>query len=223
MTESSSPAVPFYADGAKEFRNGNYETAVAHFRKAVDLDDSFFRAFAYLGMTYDKMGKIDEAIEAYRECIELAPDYHKAFNNVGELYRRKGLLDYASMVFKMATEIAPTNAIYFYNLGITYSDIGMLRHAEEALTRAFELEPEYLPTVTELARIRFGLGKYDEALKALESFLLEVPDHDRVSEIRARVNVLKRKSEEVREKGDGEAPVDDTTRQIPLADPGAEG
>lgn len=196
MTETSSPALPHYAAGAEAFKKNDLEVAARNFRKAAEADPKFFRAFAYLGMVYDKLGRIDDAIEAYRECIDLAADYHKAYNNVGELYRRKGLLDYASMVFKMATELQPENAMYFYNLGLTYSDIGMLSQAEKALARCVELDPANFDSANELAQIRFQLLDLNGALKVLEDFTARCPDHERVPELDARLKLLRRRIEE---------------------------
>jgi tetratricopeptide (TPR) repeat protein len=213
MSNSESPAIPHYAKGAEEFRKENYEKAVEHFREAVAVDNNFFRSYAYLGMSLDKLGKIDEAIDAYRACIEIAPEYHKAYNNVGELYRRKGLLDYATMVFKMATEIAPELGPYFYNLGLTYMDIGMKTQAEEAFRRAHELEPDNFETASDLAQLLFTNENLRGSLDVLTNFLSRAPDHDRAPEIRARITMLKRNMGDTDKREDP-----DQTQPIPGAE-----
>lgn len=196
MNPPSSPALPHYTAGADAFTAGKFEESLTLFRAAAEADPAFFRAHAYLGLALTRLGRTEEAIEAYRKCIEIAPDYHKAYNNVGELYRQKGQLDYAAMVFQMATEIDTTNAPYFYNLGLTYNDMGMRPQAEAALARAWELDPTDWDTMSELSQARFYRKDFTGALAPLESFLARHPDHDRIPELRARMQMLKRKQEE---------------------------
>ncbi len=186
-------AAALYAAGAEHFKKDEIDAAVECFRKSAKADPKFFRAWAYLGMSYARQGKIDQAIEAYRECISIEPGYHKAMNNVGELYLRKGLLSYAAMVFKMAVEVAPEQPHYFFNLGIAWSEIGMKAEAEKALTRACELDPADAAAVSELVQLRTLQEKYGAAIEALEKFLQANPGHGRAEELRARVNALRQK------------------------------
>ncbi len=190
-----SPSLGHYNRGAEEFKKKNYDEAIARFKLAVEIDEKFYRAWAFLAMAQAAAGKIDDAIESYRKCIDVEPTYHKAYNNIGELYRRKGLLDYATMVFKMATELDPAHAHYFYNLGITYFDVGMLKQAEEALAKAHDMEPMDFEYSSDLAQVRFNLKKYDLAIATLHEFLNAAPEHDRVSEVGARIKMLQRRAE----------------------------
>ena len=143
-------------------------------------------------------GQLDPAIEAYRKCIDIAPEYHKAFNNVGELYRRKGLLDYAAMVFKMATEIEPKISHYFYNLGITYFEIGMYKQAEEAFSKAVALDGNDYEYATELAQVQFTQKDYEGALNTLSRFHDAHPEQARAAETGARVQMLRRRLEQLK-------------------------
>ncbi len=192
----SSPGLTHYQKGAVAYQEGNQEEALAQFKKTVEVDPTFYRGWAYLGMVYNQQNRVDEAISAYRKCIEVEPGYHKAYNNIGELYRRKGLLDYAAMVFKMATELQPKHAHYNYNLGITYQEIGMLPQAEIAMTTAFDLDESDIDIATELAQIQFHLEKFETAAKTLNRFLNVQSEHDRAPEIQARLTMLKRKLDE---------------------------
>ena len=189
---ADSPAIKLYTQGAEHFKNGKLDQAIDFFKRSAEVDENFYRAWAYLGMAYAQKEQLDPAIEAYRKCIDLAPAYHKAFNNIGELYRRKGLLDYAAMVFKMATEIEPGLSHYFYNLGITYTEIGMHPQAEEALSNACKLDSKDFDYASELAQAQFTLKKYEAAAGTLGKFLEVRPDHPRCAELKARVTMLKR-------------------------------
>ena len=195
---ADSPGVKLYNAGAEHFKRKELPQAIDCFKRAAEADPSLYRAWAYLGMAYAQQGQLDPAIEAYRKCIDIAPEYHKAFNNVGELYRRKGLLDYAAMVFKMATEIEPKISHYFYNLGITYFEIGMYSQAEEAFTRAVALDGNDYEYATELAQVQFTQKNYEGALNTLSRFHEAHPEHARAAETGARVQMLRRRLDQLK-------------------------
>jgi tetratricopeptide (TPR) repeat protein len=193
-----SPAVKLYNAGAEHFKRKELPQAIDCFKRASEADPKLYRAWAYLGMAYAQQGQLDPAIEAYRKCIDIAPEYHKAFNNVGELYRRKGLLDYAAMVFKMATEIEPKISHYFYNLGITYFEIGMYSQAEDAFTKAVALDGNDYEYATELAQVQFTQKNYEGALNTLSRFHDAHPEHPRAAETGARVQMLRRRLDQLK-------------------------
>ena len=193
-----APGVKLYNAGAEHFKRKELDQAIDCFKRAAEADPKLYRAWAYLGMAYAQQGQLDPAIEAYRRCIDIAPEYHKAFNNVGELYRRKGLLDYAAMVFKMATEIEPKVSHYFYNLGITYFEIGMYTQAEDAFTHAVALDGNDYEYATELAQVQFTQKNYEGALQTLSKFHEAHPDHARAGETGARVQMLRRRLEQLK-------------------------
>ena len=193
-----APGVKLYNAGAEHFKRKELDQAIDCFKRASEADPRLYRAWAYLGMAYAQQGQLDPAIEAYRKCIDIAPEYHKAFNNVGELYRRKGLLDYAAMVFKMATEIEPKVSHYFYNLGITYFEIGMYSQAEDAFTHAVALDDNDYEYATELAQVQFTQKNYEAALGTLSKFHEAHPDHARAAETGARVQMLRRRLDQLK-------------------------
>ena len=193
-----APGVKLYNAGAEHFKRKELDQAIDCFKRASEADPQLYRAWAYLGMAYAQQGQLDPAIEAYRKCIDIAPDYHKAFNNVGELYRRKGLLDYAAMVFKMATEIEPKISHYFYNLGITYFEIGMYSQAEDAFSKAVALDANDYEYATELAQVQFTQKNYEAALNTLSRFHEAHPEHARAAETGARVQMLRRRLEQLK-------------------------
>lgn len=203
-----TPGVKLYNAGAEHFKRKELDQAIDCFKRAAEADPKLYRAWAYLGMAYAQQGQLDPAIEAYRKCIDIAPEYHKAFNNVGELYRRKGLLDYAAMVFKMATEIEPKVSHYFYNLGITYFEIGMYTQAEDAFAHAVALDPNDYEYATELAQVQFTQKNYEAALNTLSRFHDAHPDHARAGETGARVQMLRRRLDQLKKA----APASDGTK-----------
>jgi tetratricopeptide (TPR) repeat protein len=102
------------------------------------------------------------------------------------------------MVFKMATEIEPKISHYFYNLGITYFEIGMYSQAEEAFTRAVTLDGNDYEYATELAQVQFTQKNYEGALNTLSKFHEAHPEHARAAETGARVQMLRRRLDQLK-------------------------
>gem|GEM_PF-5077332 len=89
--------------GFQHFAERNYEKAVHFFRKAIERDESFFRAYSALSETLNRMGKIDEAIPVVHRWISLEGHDPMAHSLLSRLYVQKG------MFFEAEKEMALAN------------------------------------------------------------------------------------------------------------------
>ena len=53
---------------------GNYDAAIAAYRKAIALKPDYMLAYSYLGLALIHKGQYDGAIAAYRQAVTLHPD-----------------------------------------------------------------------------------------------------------------------------------------------------
>ncbi len=60
-----------YDDGMEFLQEGDVESAIEKFKKAVTIDDQFAFAWDNLGISYRKMKRYDEAIAAYEKSLEI--------------------------------------------------------------------------------------------------------------------------------------------------------
>lgn len=58
----------------KEFMAKNYNGAAKYYKKAIDIDPTFYRAKLYLGDVYYHTKRYDLAIKSFKEAIETRPD-----------------------------------------------------------------------------------------------------------------------------------------------------
>ncbi|HMK43656.1 MAG TPA: tetratricopeptide repeat protein [Dissulfurispiraceae bacterium] len=63
--------------GMAYFSQGNYEQAIPHFQRAIDLDPEFVDAYIYLGRSQLNMKHWRESIAPLRTAYRLAPDRTK--------------------------------------------------------------------------------------------------------------------------------------------------
>jgi len=63
--------------GLSLFNRGQFEEAAAYFRKAVELEPEYGRAYLYLGRSYLNLGRLREAIPPFRTAFRLEPEETK--------------------------------------------------------------------------------------------------------------------------------------------------
>jgi Flp pilus assembly protein TadD len=79
-----------YDQGMAEFATAEYDKAVECYRKAVELDPSYFDAWHALGMAYLRAGKIQDAIEAGKRAVAINPNDMLAHTSLSMYYMKAG-------------------------------------------------------------------------------------------------------------------------------------
>jgi Tfp pilus assembly protein PilF len=73
MSPASSAGRTENDEGVGHYRQGHWDVAEGHFRKAIAADPKLSEAHYNLGLTLDKMGKHEGATASFRKVVELAP------------------------------------------------------------------------------------------------------------------------------------------------------
>ncbi len=73
MSPASSVGRMDNDEGVGHFKQGHWDVAEGHFRKALKADANLAEAHFNLGLTLDKMEKHDEATASFKKAAELAP------------------------------------------------------------------------------------------------------------------------------------------------------
>jgi tetratricopeptide (TPR) repeat protein len=136
--------------GALAYMNDT-ESALAAYRKAVELDPDNAEGWNVLGALLSRTGELAQAKEAYRKVLALAEvhqDKEKqawAYGNLGNVYYTRGDLDKAKEMYRKALEIneALVNkegmARNYGNMGLVYHTRGDQDKAEEMHRKTLEL------------------------------------------------------------------------------------
>ena len=132
--------------GNDYYKQGQYEEAIAAYKKAIELKPDYDAAYANLGAVYYTQQKLDLAEEAYLKAIELSPNDADVIYNLGAIYMQQAL----------ATGVP---------------DPDKLNQALEQINRAIELNPKLPQPYYGLGVANQLLGKNDAAIEAFETFL----------------------------------------------------
>ena len=85
-------------------------------KKAVSIDEKYYKAYYNLGNIYMQTGKINMAIEEYKKTVKIKPEYPYAHYNLGCAYISQG--KYSKAKFELYTAIDLKNTVpdFYYNL-----------------------------------------------------------------------------------------------------------
>src|ERR1043165_3017020 len=81
--------------GGYYFGQQDYKQAIAHYKKATDLDPTYSTAFNILGYAYRQDENYTEAENAFKKYIELIPNDPNPYDSYAELLLKMGRFDEA--------------------------------------------------------------------------------------------------------------------------------
>jgi Flp pilus assembly protein TadD len=79
-----------FDDASGDLAIGDLESAVAKYRRCIEIDSSFFDGWHALGMALMKLGRFNEAIEAGKRAVDLRPNDQIGWTSLSLFYNRAG-------------------------------------------------------------------------------------------------------------------------------------
>jgi len=104
-----------YNDGLGAAGKGDYQTAVAHFRRAIRERPLRIRAHYYLGRALIRLQLYREALTAFEELLKFDPENLPAHYEIGKLY-----LTARNYPRKLLSKFDPENLLANYEIGAQY-------------------------------------------------------------------------------------------------------
>ena len=99
---------------------GKIDEAIFMYNKAIQVDETFYKAYYNLGNIYLQDGRPNMAIEQYKKVIKLKPEYPYAHYNLGCAYIKLGKYGKAKYELLTAIDLKNTVADFHYNLAYVY-------------------------------------------------------------------------------------------------------
>ncbi len=120
-----------------------YDKALHHLNRAIELYPRYVEAIANRGETYRLMERCDEALQDFNRVIELDPQYEWAIAHRGNTYCLMERCDEALQDFNRAIEINPKYEWAIAERGYTYFLMKRYNQALQDFNRAIELNLKY--------------------------------------------------------------------------------
>ena len=165
VTTPSLEALQAFSQGRRTYSN-NQPAAIPFFKKAIELDPNFARAYASLGRIYANLGQSKLALENFKKAYELrdrTSDREK-FYIASQYYSEvTGELEKGNQQYQMWIEAYPRDFTPHTNLGVNYSYLGQYDKALEPTKEAIRLEPDEVLAYGNLGEFYMALNRLDEA------------------------------------------------------------
>lgn len=138
------PHIPFFPNllGIIHFHQGNLDSAVTSFNKALALNPNYDEVHNNLGNVLKELGRFDEALACYHQAIRIRPDYPEAHNNLATVFIELKQFDEAIDAFRQAIAIKPDYARAYQNLGDLLFDLERYDEAISNYAKALQTGPE---------------------------------------------------------------------------------
>jgi eukaryotic-like serine/threonine-protein kinase len=173
-TTASLEAFKDFTVGVELRRKGQYAQAIPPFKRAIDRDSEFARAYVQLGTSYRDLRNLalgNKYLErAYqlrdrvseRERLEISATYFRHIS--GELDKR---IEMSALL----TRTYPQDPSGYHIHGNSLMIAGEFEQAAEAYRAALRLDIDYALSRANLALALIGLNRFDEAQKVVEQGL----------------------------------------------------
>ena len=121
---------------------GEYEFALAEFKKVIELDPDFAAAHFNLGAVYYNLKKYEESVREFEIVKADFPKDWEVYFYLGLAYRKINNEEQALINLLKAAFLAPQEPYVAFELGLLYDQLGETRRALEYFYRARKLFQE---------------------------------------------------------------------------------
>lgn len=117
MAFGGETADSYYDEGLTASMKGDLRGAIAHFEKAIQLDNSMATAYHQLGKCYHRMGKVKKAVAFLSQVTQKKPDQIPPKIDLGYALLSLGRTADARAAFSEVTDRKPDNTRALLGLG----------------------------------------------------------------------------------------------------------
>jgi predicted Zn-dependent protease len=177
-----------YEEASRNVAARDFDGAIAHLEKAVEIEPHFAAAWNHLGTIAYKSQRYDDAATYFRKGIEADPDAYEPVVNLGGVLINLGDLQEAWEYNVQAVLRRPNDPLAQSQLGMTYVAMNKLDLAEKHLLEAAKLDPAHFShPQLHLAEVYYRKNEYRKAADQIEQFLRVHPDYPTAEKMREAI------------------------------------
>ena len=172
------------------------DSAIEHFRRAIEIDPDFALAYSALGSAYvnrvmkglGQAGDHEIAQKKFQKALSLDPKLLEARRHMVFIYLTDGQKTKAREEIEMLRQEYPNDSGVWFVRGVVARLDGQYEAALRSFDRMVKLNPEEAVLASyNRARIYMYQGQYEDALRELDAGSEIEPEHPVVKVFRARV------------------------------------
>ena len=184
--------VHYYIEmGNEAVREGDFQSAVLHFEKAVEEYPESYEAHNSLGAALSALGNLPRAAEHFSIAVALKDDFVEGYYNLARAFAGMGRLDESIAEYENAINVDSTYAIAHMGLAETYVAANAPDRAIYSYKKAVEYDPRLLQAYIGLGRVYVGVGEYQSGIDAFISARDAFPNNPDLPFIAGKAAILK--------------------------------
>ncbi len=169
-TTSSLEALKAFTEGRRMSREKGEPAALPYYKRALELDPNFARAYASLGAVYYNLDQVSLAISDYQKAYELrdrVSDRERYYIETLYYSQVTGEIDKANRSYQQWISEFPEDYVPHGNLGLNYITIGQYEQAIEETLASLRIAPNSVGSYSNLIGSYLSLNRLDEAKSAM--------------------------------------------------------
>lgn len=162
----NSPSSSFLYNilGAAQVGLGQFDEAVASYKRAIEIEPSDAKTHFNLGIAQAEREDFAAAINSYKQALGIDPDYVVAYVNLGNAFKDAGNLTQAMKSYRHALKIDPEFAEVYCNMGNALKDFGELDKAISTYRMALQIQPDYAEAYNNMGGAFNHKGELEQAI-----------------------------------------------------------
>lgn len=175
-------AVKYRVEGYQAQENGDIDTAIKYYQKAIILDPDYAIPYNDLGVAYEAKGWIDRAERIYLKALEIDPDYADVYSNLALLREGKDDIDSAVFYWKKRVRYGDPDSLWTQN---AWQKLTLYLLTEEVEQLTVILAQEYYLQASSL----FEREDFDKALKQIDRAVKVMPEDRGIVNLKKKIEV----------------------------------
>jgi tetratricopeptide (TPR) repeat protein/predicted Ser/Thr protein kinase len=171
VTTSSLEALKADSMGRRTLSERGTVDAIPFFKRAIELDSNFAKAYVDLGKMYSNLGETSLAVENLTKAYSLRDRVteREKYDISAEYFSRvTGELDKAIQTYQAWIQLYPRDPTPPHNLANAWMALGQYDKAIEGYRESLKLDPDFAYGYTNLAHAYISLNRLQEAKSAID-------------------------------------------------------
>jgi len=169
---------PYYSNLAQAYQKlQNFDAAITHCRRALDLDPAFGDAAFNLVTALIAANRLDEALTAANRRLQLAPNDAPMHRLKANLLARQRRFEDALASYRDSLRFDPNNAEALFNQGVALANLGRPDQAIPSFQQSLAFNPNDTDTLMALAETLSRTGRSTDALNVYSQILQHNPNN----------------------------------------------
>ena len=150
---------------------GEHPKAIAFFKRALKLDNSYLPVYTLMGHEFLEMKIISSAVESYRTAIDVDPNDFNAYYGLASVYEISQMYNFALYYYMKAAKSKPNDSRMFTALGMTYEKLDKKVEAIKCYEKAIIFKDKEGIALYRMAKLYDEMGEKDKAAVCFEKNL----------------------------------------------------